>query len=58
MGEHGFHFTAEVDVHERVDDGVGDVLKEVDVEDETTVRHDVERHEECRCECQHEHDSE
>ena len=49
--EHGFHFTAEVDVHERVDDRVGDAVEEVDVEEEATVRQleDVERHEERRC---------
>jgi len=42
MTEHGIQVVAEVAVHERVDDWVGDVVKEVDVEDESIVRDDVE----------------
>jgi len=57
VAEHGFHFSAEVDVHEGVDDRVGDVIEEVRVEDETDVRHDFERHEEGGGKGQQEHDS-
>jgi len=55
--EHDLHLTAEVDVHERVDDRVGDVLEEEDVEDEANVGQELERHEEGWRERQHEDDS-
>ena len=42
MAEHGVEMAAKVAVHERVDDWVGDVVKEVDVEDESIVGDDLE----------------
>jgi len=42
LTKHGIQFPAEVAVHERVDDRVSDVVEEVDVEDQSTVRDNFE----------------
>jgi len=46
--EDRLQLVAEVLVHERVDERIGNVVDEVQVEDEDVVRHQVKRHQRSR----------
>ena len=56
MTEDEVEFSAEVAVHEWVDERIGDVVEEIDIEDESVVRDDVQWHEERWCKRYDEHD--
>jgi len=51
-----FELAAKVVVHERIDDGIGDVVREVHVEDDHVVVKEVNGHEEGRQKRHDEHD--